>query len=404
MKFFGAVLPRVAAQGFLALSSYLVSITAAHTLGTKALALFFVGWTIESLWVGAIRMVVVPALLLHRTAPSLTGLIGVGTAAGTPLVVAVIAVSASGLSWLTACLLAATVWTLGAYELARSVFARSRKEPYALPLADGAVFILAVFGVGVGIAAAGPSLNATLVSISLASVLVTAAIGIFLRRSSGLDERFEPALDWLRQTWQLIRLGMLEWVVFFVTSMAGVALLGIIGGADVLAGVRLAETLVAPIGLVSSALPFLSAAALRDQSPGAVRWPKILRNSLLLLEAGALVYLIGLQVAPEPVLALLVGEHVEIARQASLGLAIGVLASLFASVATLVMKHRQQVRVLSRLRLVELIVSLPLIAAGAAFGTAAAAGMGISASQALPAAVQGFLHLKRVRKASDHAD
>jgi hypothetical protein len=219
-----------------------------------------------------------------------------------------------------------------------------------------------------------------------------------------LDERFEPALDWLRQTWQLIRLGMLEWVVFFVTSMAGVALLGIIGGADVLAGVRLAETLVAPIGLVSSALPFLSAAALRDQSPGAVRWPKILRNSLLLLEAGALVYLIGLQVAPEPVLALLVGEHVEIARQASLGLAIGVLASLFASVATLVMKHRQQVRVLSRLRLVELIVSLPLIAAGAAFGTAAAAGMGISASQALPAAVQGFLHLKRVRKASDHAD
>jgi hypothetical protein len=396
MRTYWSLFTRIGAQAFLALSSYLVSISAAHALSTDALALFFVGWTLESMWIGAIRMVVVPALLLHRSAPPLTVLIGVGSLAATPLVVAVL-VTCRDLPIETQWLLATSVWTLGGYELARSLLSRGITNSMALPIADGGVFVLALLGVVAATLLPVSGVDAALASLSLASVLATVVIVLLLHRRQLALGRPEPLRAWLAATWPLLRLGTLEWVVFFATSTAGLALLGLLGGPRVLAGVRLAETLAAPIGLLSSALPFVVAGALRDDQGEAVRWPKAVRETWLALTAGTVLYLVLLQVLPAPTLRLLVGDHVEIAREASLGLAIGVVASVFGATATLVMKHRRQVRVLARLRFVELIVALPAVAVGASTGTATGAGLGVSASQLVPAAVQAVLHVRHVR-------
>lgn len=396
MKTLWSLSTRVAAQAFLALSSYLVSISAAHSLGTEALAVFFVGWTLESMWIGAIRMVLVPALLLHETVPRPLVLIGVGALLGLPLMAAVLIIGAE-LPTDTQWLLALTVITLGCYEIARSLLSRGVSNANALPAADAVVFILALLGVGAGGALRVNGLSVSLASLSIAAVLVAAAIVFVLRKRSRYALTPEAFRSWVRDSWPLLRLGGLEWIVFFVSSTAGLALLGFLGGAEVLAGVRLAETLVAPIGLMTSALPYIVSGALRTDLAARKTWPKAVRQVWLLLTAGTIVYLVAIQLAPESMLRILVGDHVVIARQASLGLALGVVASVFAATATLVMKHRREVKTLSRLRTIELAVTLPAVAAGASTGTLIGAGLGISSSQLFPALVQGVLQLRSTR-------
>jgi hypothetical protein len=396
MKTLWSLSTRVAAQAFLALSSYLVSISAAHSLETEALAVFFVGWTLESMWIGAIRMIIVPALLLHESAPRPLVLVAAGSLLGLPLTVAVL-ITGAGLTFLTQWLLALSVLTLGAYEIARSMLSRGIASAAALPLADAVVFVIALVGVMSGGVLKLDGLTTALGSLSAAALIVSAGIVLVLRSSQRGAVRPEPLRSWMRATWPLLRLGGLEWIVFFVSSTAGLALLGFLGGPRVLAGVRLAETLVAPIGLVSSALPYVVASALRADKVAHGAWPRAVRHVWLLLTIGTVAYLVAIQLAPESLLSILVGEHVGIAREASLGLAIGVIASVFAATATLVMKHRRQVKVLSRLRTIELAVTLPAVAAGASTGSLVGAGLGISSSQLFPAVVQGVVQFRTSR-------
>ncbi|WP_216099631.1 hypothetical protein, partial [Curtobacterium sp. MMLR14_002] len=89
MRVIHLLLPRVGAQAFLALANYLVSITAAHALGTGPLAAFFAAWALESTWVGAVRMVLVPALLLSKRTPRLLPLALMSVLLGTPIAAAV---------------------------------------------------------------------------------------------------------------------------------------------------------------------------------------------------------------------------------------------------------------------------------------------------------------------------
>ncbi|MCM3505969.1 hypothetical protein M3666_12675 [Curtobacterium sp. ODYSSEY 48 V2] len=379
------------------MSSYLVSISAAHSLETGALAIFFIGWTIESMWVGAVRMILVPALLLNDTVPRPAVLIAVGCALSIPLVAAVLLTSGD-LPLLVRWLLALSVVTLGAYEMARSLLSRTVTRALALPLADAIVFFAALVGILLGALAGADGLTVALASLCASSALVTIAILslITLGRRGGT---FEPLQAWLLVTWPLLRLGGLEWIVFFVTSSGGLALLGLLGGPNILAGVRLAETLVAPIGLLSSALPFVVSSALRADPSAVGPWPRAVRDVWLLLTIVTVAYLAAIQFAPSAALRLLVGEHVEIARQASLGLALGVVASVFGATATLVMKHRRQVKTLARLRAVGLIVALPAVAIGASTGSVMGAGVGVSSSQLFPAIVQAGLTLRSKRSA-----
>jgi hypothetical protein len=397
VKTLWSLFTRVAAQAFLALSSYLVSISAAHSLGTEALAVFFIGWTLESMWIGAIRMIIVPALLLHESAPRPLVLLAAGSLLGLPLMVAVL-VTSDALPPLTQWLLAVTVLTLGGYEIARSMVSRGIASTAALPLADALVFVIALTGVVLGNVLSADGLATALGSLSVAALTVATGILFVLRSRLGGAVEPEPFHSWIRATWPLLRLGALEWTVFFVSSTAGLALLGFLGGSRVLAGVRLAETLVAPIGLMSSALPYVVSTALRADKVTRGPWPRAVRHVWLLLTVGTVIYLVAIQVAPESLLSFLVGNHVEIAREASLGLAIGVVASVFAATATLVMKHRGQVKSLSRLRTIELAVTLPAVAAGAGTGSLIGAGLGISLSQLFPAVVQWVVQHRSSRR------
>jgi len=387
---------RIAAQAFLALSSYVVSVSAAHSLETGALAIFFVGWTVESMWIGAIRMVLVPALLLHDRVPRASVLVAMGALFATPLVVAVLIACRSlppGTRWL----LATSVLTLGAYEIARSLLSRQSTSVFTLPAADSALFVLALVGLGFAALFSLNLFDVALASVSGAALLLAVGIVVLLDRRDQPSSAPEDLRAWSAATWPLVRLGVLEWAVFFVTTTLGLALLGFLGGPQILAGVRLAETLVAPIGLLSSALPYVVSGALREDRTSTKRWPRTVRAVWLMLTTVTVLYLVGIQLVPADVLGILVGDHVAIARDASLGLALGVVASVFGATATLVMKHRRQVRTLSRLRSIGLAVTLPAVAIGSATGTVVGAGFGVSSSQLFPAVVQGFLHVREVR-------
>jgi hypothetical protein len=385
MKVLHLLLPRVGAQAFLALANYLVSITAAHALPTGPLAAFFAAWALESTWVGAVRMVLVPALLLADRTPRLVPLLVVNLILGAPITVAVFIVAQVGLPLSTALLLAASVWALGGYEVARSLLSREHRSTYSIAIADGAVFGTALVVTVVVALTRGVALNAALSSVIIAALAVTVVVALALQKFDPSPR--QPMFAWFRAASQLLRLGVLEWVVFFVISVASLALLGAVGGPEILAGVRLGETIAAPIGLLGSALPFVAAGALRDESRGEVRWPRPLTLTLGFLVALTVLWLGAVQLVPADVLALLVGDHVDLARGASLGLALGAIASLFAETATLVAKKRGRIRFLSKLRVLQLVTFVPCVAAGALTGTTTGAGLGISAQQSIPAAV-----------------
>lgn len=379
------LLPRVGAQAFLALASYLVSITAAHALATGALAAFFAAWALESTWVGAIRMVVVPALLLTSNTPRLFPLVLVNMVLGSPIAIAVYVVAVSALPPSTALLLALSTWILGGYELGRSLLAREHRSTFSIAIADGALFAVALAGTLAAAAMGGASIDAALLSLEVAAIVITAVIAIVLVRHDPSPRA--PLLEWARNSAQILRLGVLEWLVFFVTSVTSIALLGALGGAAILSGVRLGETIAAPIGLLSSALPFIAAGALREEATGEKRWPRSLTWTLLLLAVVTAVWLAAVQLAPASALSLLVGDHVELARGASLGLAIGVFASLYSDTAALVLKKRGRIALLSKLRIVQLVAFAPCVALGALSGSTTGAGLGVSAQQSLPAVV-----------------
>jgi len=397
MRVIHLLLPRVGAQAFLALANYLVSITAAHALGTGPLAAFFAAWALESTWVGAVRMVLVPALLLSERTPRLLPLALMSVLLGTPIAAAVFITAHVGLSTLTALLLAVSVWALGAYEVARSLLSREHRSTYSIAVADGTVFGIALVVTLVVIKTTGRAgLDAALMSVVGAAVVVALCIGGVLRRTDPAPRT--PLLPWLKEARQLLRLGVLEWVVFFIISVASLALLGAVGGPEILAGVRLGETIAAPIGLLGSALPFVASGALRQEGGQTTRWPRSLSLTLLLLVGVTVLWLGAVQIVPAATLSLLVGDHVELARGASLGLALGALASLFAETATLVAKKRGRIRFLSRLRIVQLITFVPCVSAGALTGTTTGAGLGISLQQSVPAAVLAVAHWRESRQ------
>ncbi|GGL83369.1 hypothetical protein GCM10009706_22520 [Curtobacterium citreum] len=395
MKVLHLLLPRVGAQAFLALANYLVSITAAHALTTGPLAAFFAAWALESTWVGAVRMVLVPALLLADRTPRLVPLLAVNVALGTPIAVAVFVVAQAGLPLSTALLLALSVWVLGGYEVARSLLSREHRSTYSIALADGAVFGTALVVTAVVAVTRGVALDAALLSVIGSALGVAMSIAFALRRINPAPRR--PLWLWFKDSIQLLRLGVLEWTVFFVISVASLALLGAVGGPEILAGVRLGETIAAPIGLLGSALPFVAAGALRDEHKAEVRWPRPLTLTLGFLIAVTVLWLGTVQLVPAGVLGLLVGDHVDMARGASLGLALGAVASLFAETATLVAKKRGRIRFLSRLRVVQLVTFVPCVAVGALSGTTTGAGLGISVQQSIPATVLGFSQLRSRR-------
>jgi hypothetical protein len=384
---------RVAAQGFLALTSYVVSITAAHSLNTLELAFFFSAWAIESLFIAAVRMVLLPAFVLTRSLPSLFGTLGMTLVCCAPFVVIAFVVAVNGLGPSTAGLLAATVITFGVYEAVRCWIIGTKRGGTAIAVSDTILFVMTAGGV---LAVANTPVRG--LATALVIVNVTALImATFLARSQlRLRLSVVPMAAWAKDQAALLRLHVVEWAVFFIVSVAGLAILGFVGGPAVLTGVRLGETLAAPIGLLGSAIPLIVASYIGEIDARRT-WsaPLMLITFSLMMVSGA--WLALLQWGPSVLVSALVGPHVETARAASLGLALGALASLFIEVASLLEKRRKHLRFLHLVRLSQLITLAPLMAAGAAFQSVIVAALAMSTQQALP--VFAFLvHGRRHRR------
>lgn len=384
------IVPRIFAQGLLTLTGFVISITAAHELSTASLAVFFIAWTLESLWVGAVRTVAVPAILLSRQSTPLIPLIGIALAAAIPLVAAIVVVAIQALPVWTAVLLGLSAWSLASYELARTVLSRRHSASAAIAFLDGGLLVLCLIPVGVSLITNSISLDIALGSLVSASVIMC-VIATYWPVPPLTDEKVVTLREWLGTSTPLLRIGFLEWVVFAGVSLISLAIMATLGGAEVVAGIRLGETLTAPIGIVASALPLIIASSLREQDSHSSKWPSLMKHVLIFMMVGTCGWLAFILFGPSAAVSLFVGDHVEIARQATLGLSLGVLASLFAASATLFMKHRGQMAELRWLRWGQLSISVPFVAAGALTGTVVLTGLAISAYQMIGAAAQAAL-------------
>jgi hypothetical protein len=385
------LIDRVLSQGALALANFFVSIAAAHSLSTAHLASFFLAWTVETLWIAGLRTVVLPSLSTHHERVRTRDLLLIAAGGGVVVAVVVFALCASSLAPATALLLAMTPVTFGLYEIWRMQRALEGSGTAVLPdtalAAAGLCGFLAAPLLGHG------SLGGSLLAVNVISI--TIVLGV--RSRSQRDERVGIRV-WMRGARNGLLTGTLEWGVFTAISLVGVLIMRVVGGDAVLAGVRLAETLFAPVVLLASSLPFMAAKELRG-SVG-IKWPKRFRFTVLILLALAAAWIIAVLVAPGVAIGLLVGEHVAIAREAVLGGALGTLLTIYSTAAALMMRKRKLYVPLAKLRLVELGAAPLLVGAGSLFGTPLGASLGVSAYQAIPAVAQAVL-LRRRRALSE---
>lgn len=381
---FSNVLGRILGQALLLLPNFMVSITAAHKLDTVPLAAFFVAWTIESQWIAGVRSILVPAIILRSGRPSITALLGCLSAlALIPGFVMLSICLAGGLDIASAVAVSLTPLVLGALDCSRSLLAKSAEQRMRLFMVDAAPITGALVLVGC----------AQLLGVEYG--LAVAAFGLLLGGLAGLNVALggrarvpgdlEPMRNWLRERRLLLITGGQEWLVFASVGLLSITVINAIAGPQAVAGIRLAETLLAPLGVVVLAVPVVLAPVLQNFSGNSLRWPSSLSLSVALLMSCGIIWVTVLLVVPDSWVGLLVGGHVVDARHALAGLGIGAVASLGAAVFSLVLKRRNELKTLRRVRWIELLIAVPCVAAGSFFGSVTSAAAGVSVLQVIGA-------------------
>lgn len=389
-----ALIDRVLSQGALALANFFVSIAAAHSLPTAGLAAFFLAWTVETLWIAGLRTVILPALSTHHERVNNRVLLLITAAGSAVACVVVFALSIEALPVATSALLALTPLTLGTYEVWRMQRALAGIGAATIPdlCLAGAGFI----GFLVAPLLGHGSLQGSLVAVNVACLVFVVAL-----RSRDSAQAPVGFRVWVGGARAGLLTGALEWGVFTIISLVGVLIMRLVGGDAVLAGVRLAETLFAPVVLLASSLPFMAARELVSDT--GVRWPRRFKMTLSALICVGAMWIVVVLLAPEALLSVLVGSHVDIARQAVIGGAAGTLVTIYSTGAALMMRRRRQFRPLATLRLVELGAAPLLVGVGSAFGTPLSASIGVSAYQLIPAVAQTVI-LRRAAHRQQRTD
>jgi len=276
------------------------------------------------------------------------------------------------------------------------MLSRNHPSHNAIAVLDAALLISCLIAVGIFLVADTLTLDVTMATVVLSSGLLSACAVFWPISALPGQEPSEALGSWARSMGPVLRIGLLEWAIFAGVSVASLAVMQALGGPDVVAGIRLGETLSSPIGILASALPLISAASLRSQDPHLNRWPKQMSSVFAVLTVVSVLWIAFVLAAPPVVISLLVGDHADIARSALLGLALGVFASIFAASSTLFMKHRGQTRELGWLRWGQLAIALPFVSLGSLSGNAFGGALGVSAYQTLTSIVQFFLQRRQL--------
>ncbi|MDN4646523.1 hypothetical protein [Arthrobacter sp. PsM3] len=372
---------RVFGQALLLIPNFFVSITAAHQLQTSALAAFFIAWTIESQWIAGIRAILVPTLVLHESRPRALALFGTLSAlALVPGGVMFFVAYDGGLDFLSSLALAFTPLVLGALDCVRSISAKSARRRGRLLIVDAAplVGVCGVFGLGL-IAVVPNNVLTTTVGVLAGSM---AGLFLALKGVSQDPKQLDTARVWLRASRGLLLAGIQEWAVFAFVGLASIGILNELAGPEAVAGIRLAETLLAPLGVLALAVPVAVAPMIRSLE---ARWPGPLKLTAALLMGVGFAWISLVLLVPASWVAFVVGDHGSEARMAVGGLAAGAMAGLGASVLSIVLKRRNQLKKLRAVRWLELAIAIPCVAVGALGGTVASAAASISVFQVVAA-------------------
>lgn len=373
---------KILGQGLLALTSFIVSFAAAHSLSTRALAVFFVAWTLETMWIAAVRGVLVPGIIVTKMQPNSWALLGTHSLLVAPMSGAVFLVAnVGGLGWIVAALLALTPLSLGSYELGRT---------YLSKFAGGSITTADCIMLGIAGTVSFVGWNANradlllwaLVGLIAGSFVVCLLASYHVERNVDCDQRM-GLVSWFKDNIVLMRTGLFEWTVFFAVSMISVGILGFLGGAEVLAGIRLAETLLAPLVIAGSAIPLILSPYVSSVNRGHIEWPRIAAYVSWAFSFGAVLWVCAILILPLSVLEMLVGEHGLYARRALVGLSLGVMVSFFSVTFTLFFKVRGYLKELRVVRWVQLCASIPIIAVASVWGDVLVAAIGISVHQLL---------------------
>lgn len=378
---FSAML-KIGGQGFLAASSFLVSFAAAHSLDASGLAVFFFAWTLESMWIAALRKVIMPSILTSRLRPSALSMWFVTLSSSVPVGGCVFLVGfVGGLGIGPSLMIGLTPLSLGCYDISRTYMSFGTKS--FLPFIDLTMFTVSICAATFVYFFFELSLLETaLVALTFVSFVLSAFVCFFVSRTILKDE-VVGVWSWGVSASGQIGTGFLEWIVFFSVSMLGVFLLGFVGGAEVLAGVRLAETLVAPLSIAVSAIPLMLTPELDEIRRDRSRWPLLAQKICLLLTCGVVAWILVLLFIPDGMLGVLVGEHVHLAKAALLGVAIGVFVSPASTMLTFIMRVDGALKEIRVVRYVQLILSGPVVGVASLSRDPFVAALGLSAHQVL---------------------
>lgn len=334
------------------------------------------------MWIAAIRKILLPALIVAESRPSGSVVWLVHVVASIPISGLVFIVAlVGGLEMNLSVLLATTPMALGAYDVARIFLGVSARS--AVWFFDSALFACLCAGSYLFARMLQMELlKSALLSLSVSAFLISVLVCLF---SFGLKYSTSSVrvLVWVRQGKNQMLTGVVEWCVFFAVSMTGVFLLGFFGGPEVLSGVRLAETLVAPLSIAVSALPLLLAPEvdqLRDLKGG---WTNLCKRLSLVLLILSVSWVVLLLLSPDEWLAILVGDHVLLAKAALLGIGLGVLLSPLSTLLTFILRVNGGLKKIRSVRLLQLFASIPLVSLAASTNNATIAGLGLSAHQFL---------------------
>lgn len=389
------ILVRLLAQSSLLVASFAVSVVAANDLNTPALAAFFVLWTVQSLWIGGVRQVLGPAVLLTPEAPKRSLLAVAAATSGTLVAIAgLVTATLLGLDVAAAIVVSTTCATMGTYDVVRIAVSRESKSSI-LVISDSIVLVSTL------IATCVPVLMGNGVSLHWTAAGMSAGAGlglVALLRAANSDPRVMGFREWAHRSRKLMSVGLLEWGTFAVTGMIAIAAMMALGGSDVVAGVRLAETLAAPVALIGATVPMLGSTLLRSTDPAAPRVPRAYRRFTLILAVISTLWIAVVLIVPGTWISLIVGDNVEIARLAFSAMSLSVLVGVLAASTTLSMQYFGSLRSLSVVRVVQLVIAAPFVAIGTIAGGLLGAALSISTAALLAYVLQVFL-FARDRKA-----
>ncbi|MDQ0674007.1 hypothetical protein QFZ36_001568 [Pseudarthrobacter siccitolerans] len=380
----GNALGRIFGQALLLLPNFLVSITAAHKLDTVALAAFFIAWTIESQWIAGVRAILVPAIVLRHGRPGLLAILGsLSGVALLPGGVMLLIALKGGVGMAGSIAVALTPLVLGTLDCARAILAKSADRRSRLLAVDASPMVGAAGFLACAYFAAIPyDLATAAFGLVVGSVFGLCLALVGLRHSS---EEVDPLLQWLRSRRSLLLTGGQEWLVFAIVGLLSIGVINTLAGPEAVAGIRLAETLLAPLGVVVLAVPVVLAPVIQSLDSAGGKWPTPLKVTVGLLTGCGVVWVAVILLVPDAWLAFVVGSHVDEARLAAAGLGLGAIASLGAAVFSMVLKRRNELVRLRMVRWGELVIAVPCVAVGALMNGVASAAASISVLQVIGA-------------------